>query len=63
MTRYRIVVGEIGNEQGHIIPTSATDDAQARAALRQALKPYGRDGWGRIERNETPDNDATWSRE
>ena len=46
---YRIVVGELGNEVGHIVPTGARSDHGARSALGRALARYGGDGWGRIE--------------
>ena len=50
-TKYRIIVGEKGNEQGHIIPTRATTADGAWRAYRKAMQPYAGDGWGRIEVN------------
>ncbi len=49
MTTYRIVVGEIGNEQGHIVETNAKTEQGARVVLGRELAKYGREGWGRIE--------------
>ena len=46
---YRIVVGEIGNEIGHIIPISVNSERLAKLALAKELRKYGRDGWGRVE--------------
>lgn len=46
---YRIVVGELGNEQGHIVATRAESDRGARIALGIQLAKYAGDGWGRIE--------------
>lgn len=48
---YRLIVGEIGNEIGHIIPTRAKSEGSARRALARALRPYGGHGWGRVEVN------------
>lgn len=46
---YRGVVGEKGNDIGHVVAMAATNEADARAALALAVAPYGSDGWGRIE--------------
>jgi len=47
---YRIVVGEKGNEQGHIeYLDDGTTEAEAKKALRKALRAYAGDGWGRVE--------------
>lgn len=46
---YRIVVGERGNEQGHVIDCDATTERGARECLRRELARYGSDGWGRVE--------------
>ena len=48
-TEYRLVVGEIGNEVGHLIPCRAQTLRGARQSLARALAPYGGDGWGGIE--------------
>jgi hypothetical protein len=46
---YRVIVGEVGNEQGHIMPCNATTDAGARRVLARELAAYNGDGWGRVE--------------
>lgn len=46
---YRLVVGEVGNEMGHIIDSNAKTEKGARIALGKELAKYGGDGWGRIE--------------
>lgn len=51
---YRIVAGENGNNQGHIISCNATTVAGALRILRRELARYGRDGWGRVEYNSIP---------
>ncbi len=48
-SRYRLVVGESGNEQGHIIYTFAGSEQGARRALRREIAKYKGDGWGRLE--------------
>lgn len=57
--QYRLIVGETGNEQGHIVPTAAKSDRGAAIALGRALAAYDGDGWGRIEYLRTPDE---WDR-
>ena len=55
---YRLVVGEIGNEQGHIIPCKATTLHGARSALGQQLARYGAgQGWGRVEEYDAPQDE------
>lgn len=46
---YRLVVGETGNEQGHIVACHAITRADAEKALARAVAPYKGEGWGRIE--------------
>jgi len=46
---YRLVVGEKGNEKGHIIPLKVDSDEAAKKALKKEMKKYGKDGWGRVE--------------
>lgn len=46
--QYRIVVGEKGNDQGHIVDVDG-GETDARAKLVAELEAYGGDGWGRIE--------------
>lgn len=47
--RYRIVVGEVGSEQGHIVETAARTDHGAAVVLGRELAKYHGDGWGRVE--------------
>jgi hypothetical protein len=49
MRNYRLVVGEKGNNQGHIISTNAKSEKGARIALGKELAKYKGDGWGRVE--------------
>lgn len=46
---FRIIVGEVGSERGHLIPIAATTEAGARRSLAKALRAYGGDGWGYVE--------------
>lgn len=47
---YRVIVGEKGNEQGHVIPCEPDASEQdARNHLQGELRAYGSDGWGRVE--------------
>lgn len=46
---YRIIVGERGNDYGHVIPTAAKTLLGAKRVLTRELKKYRGDGWGRIE--------------
>lgn len=49
---YRIVIGEKGNTQGHIINTSARTERGAQVILGKELAKYKGDGWGRVEEGE-----------
>jgi hypothetical protein len=50
--RYRLVVGEKGNEQGHIIETKAKSYDGAKRAMRREMAAHGEgQAWGRIEVN------------
>ena len=49
MSRYRLIVGEVGNEQGHVVPTRAGSLKGARRALRREIDKYNGDGWGGVE--------------
>lgn len=49
VSEYRLVVGEVGNTQGHIVATKATTCAGALRSLRRHLAAYASDGWGRVE--------------
>jgi len=46
---YRLVVGEKGNEKGHVVQTAAITIVAAYEALGAELKAYKGDGWGRVE--------------
>ena len=46
---YRIIVGESGNEQGHVRVGQFADDAAAIRAAKRDAKCYGGDGWWRVE--------------
>jgi hypothetical protein len=54
-TRYRIVVGEVGNEQGHIVTTNAKTEMGAKRVLARELAEYDGDGWGWIEARDDGD--------
>lgn len=60
MIKYRLIVGEVGNEQGHIIPTAARSFNGALIALGRQLALYLGDGWGRIEVNYHNGDPAMW---
>ena len=45
---YRYVVGEKGNEQGHV-SEEYPNALECHNALQACLEGYGSDGWGRIE--------------
>ena len=55
----RVIVGEKGNEQGHIIEVQG-DEKSAKRVLRKELAKYGGDGWARIEYSTDGEN---WERE
>lgn len=57
---YRLVVGEQGNEQGHIVGTRANTLEEAERALKRQLRGYKGNGWGRIEIDDF--NDGRWQR-
>lgn len=48
--KYRLVVGERGNERGHIIPLKATSFEAASKALKRELRKGAQ--WGRVESYE-----------
>jgi len=65
MVKYRIVVGENGNNQGHIKSSNAKSEHGANIALGKALTEYNGDGWGYIEVNYSDDyskNSDQWRR-
>lgn len=55
---YRIIVGEKGNEQGHVTD-GIESEGGACVLLAAALQPYKGDGWGRIEFSA---NGTDWER-
>ena len=56
---YRLVVGEKGNEQGHLVACKAQTPLGARIALGQQLARYKGGGWGYVQA-EQPNGD--WAR-
>jgi hypothetical protein len=60
MTKYRLVVGERGSEKGHIVETGAKTYRGALRRLKQELKQYNGDGWGRVEANYDYPSPYTW---
>jgi hypothetical protein len=61
--RYRLVVGESGNERGHVVPSSTKTIQGARIALGRALAHYSGDGWGTIQCLRTPATEAVSGRD
>lgn len=59
---YRIVVGEVGNEIGHIKECSAQTEIGAKRQLTQALSRYKGDGWGYIEKKIEGSMGDFWER-
>jgi hypothetical protein len=47
--RYRLIVGENGNDVGHIINTKAVSFDGAMNSAKRELKKYGGDGWAKIQ--------------
>lgn len=45
---YRVVVGEQGNDQGHVVDVVG-DEAYAYTVLDREVAKYQGDGWGRVE--------------
>lgn len=60
--KFRLVVGEIGNELGHVVATKAQTLHGAKTALGRELAKYGNDGWGRIEEAVETENGREWMR-
>jgi len=54
--KFRIIIGEKGNEQGHIVPLSTRTIYGAKRSLNQELRNYGGDGWGKIQYLRQPAN-------
>jgi len=59
-TEYRLVVGESGNEQGHVVPCRATTEIGAKRCLGRELAEYQGDGWGYIECREAGQDTTCW---
>lgn len=59
VSKYRLVVGEQGNEQGHIIKANAQSVKGARIALGREVAKYGGHGWGHIEHQH---DNGMWER-
>ena len=47
--KFRLIVGEKSNEQGHIVETKAKTFKGARIALGRAVARYKGDGWGYVQ--------------
>jgi len=58
--KYRLVVGEKGNEQGHIIPTQHKSYSGAKMQFGKELAKYKGEGWGYVERDLY--DDGRWER-
>ena len=68
MGKYRLVVGETGNEIGHVMATTAQTEVGAKIALGRALAKYDGDGWGywevlRVSAAESQSGHNEWDRE
>ena len=50
-TSYSIIIGEVGNEVGHVITISCVSDAAAIAKAKKECRAYNGDGWWRVERD------------
>lgn len=46
---YQIIVGETGNERGHIHRSAHVSDAAAIRAAKRLCAPYSGDGWWLVE--------------
>ena len=60
--KYRLVVGEMDNEKGHIIRTNAVTLRGAKIALGRAMAKLKGDGWGRIQYLRVPAKDSVTGR-
>lgn len=49
MKRYTIIVGETGNEIGHICSSQTCSDAAAVRKAKRLCATYKGDGWWRVE--------------
>jgi len=50
-TTYRIIVGETGNECGHVTVSDHVSDGAAIAKAKRLCREYDGDGWWSVERN------------
>ena len=50
-TTYRIIVGEVGNEVGHVTVSEHVSDAAAITKAKRMCRAYDGDGWWRVERD------------
>jgi hypothetical protein len=46
---YQIIVGETGNESGHVTSSSHVSDAAAVRKAKELCAAYKGDGWWRVE--------------
>jgi hypothetical protein len=46
---YKIIVGEVGNEVGHVTVSDHVSDKAATAKARRLCREYDGDGWWRVE--------------
>ena len=65
--RYRLVIGEVGSERGHVQATGAQTVAGANIALGKALSRYDGDGWGyvailRVSGQDSQSGQDEWER-
>jgi len=59
--QYRLIIGERGNNQGHIISCRAKTEAGARQSLRLRMaKENYREEWGLVEYKEVSQNYMFW---
>lgn len=49
MNKYAIIIGETGNERGHVYSSAYADDAAAIRAAKRLCAAYRGDGWWRVE--------------
>lgn len=60
--KYRLIIGEMDNEKGHIIRTNAVTLRGAKIALGRAMAKLKGDGWGRIQYLRVSDKDSVTGR-
>lgn len=57
---FRIIVGEKGNEQGHIVSTKAGTEAGARRVVQREIHKYQGECWFRIEYRKPNQDETSW---